>query len=130
MQNVAELPIENVELTSEINFLKKEIEFLMKLLRNGYSSSVTNEKIRLLDKYWKGFEDNIVRLDSLLISISKNENLFDVKYQGNNMEEPKTLFNIEGINKEFGQIDKAVKVLKDSFYEYMSGCCACSKKNH
>jgi hypothetical protein len=114
MQNVAE-PIELVELTSEIIFLKKEIDFLMKLLRNGYSSSVTIEKIRLLDRYWKGFEDNISRLDSLLTLINKEE---------------KTLLNIDGINKEFYTVDQGVKSLKDSFYEYMSGCCACSKKNH
>jgi hypothetical protein len=128
MTNVAELTTENAQTASEILFLKKEIDFLMKLLRNGYSSTVTIEKIRLLDKYWKGFEDNIGRLDSLLFRITMEENMPSILSQ-NNTDENLTLSNKESFTEEFSLINNSVKALKESFYEYMSGCCACSKKN-
>lgn len=43
----------STELLSEIDFLKKEIDFLLDLLRGGYSATLTMEAIRRLDNMWK-----------------------------------------------------------------------------
>jgi hypothetical protein len=130
MKNASELHADHTELTSDIVFLKKEIDFLLKLLRNAYSISVNMEKIKLLDAYWKGFEQNIARLEELLGKIKKEENQLAALCQENLIDGEKTYFNEEETVSAFYKLNKEVRVLKESFYEYMSGCCACSYKTN
>lgn len=131
MKTIAELHVDHSEIASDIKFLKKEIDFLIKLLKNCYSVSINTDKIKLLDGYWMGFEENISRLDSLLEKVYKEERELAGLYQDSLIDGEKTLFNDEdSMISEFYKINKAVKTLKESFYGYMSGCWACNFKNN
>lgn len=130
MKNLQELHNYQHEISSEIHFLKKEIEFLLKILRNCYSASANLDKIKLLDGYWKGFEQNIDGLDLLLNRIKKQEKSMAVLAQGGLIDSEETSFKEDSLLVEFKEIDKGVKVLKESFYEFMHGCNACTLKNN
>lgn len=128
MKNVTELHADHTELSSEISFLKREIEFLLQMLRNGYSSKNDMGKTKLLDGYWKGFEENVEQLGFLQHSIQNREKQLTRLYQANLIDPDKTTFREEDIISEFANINKKVKLLKESFYDYMTGCCACCYK--
>ena len=123
MNNLTEMPTENIEIVADIQFLIKEINFLLKLLKNGYSHSIKSEKIKLLDSFWKGFEDNLVKLKDLLSKIEGDTGNYSFKSNtlGDSKKHP--------AGKEFKRISSAVNAIKDNFYLYMDGCCSCSFKN-
>lgn len=128
MKNLAELHTEHLEIESEISFLKKEIEFLLKILRNSYSVSVNGAKIKLLDAYWQSFEDLTQKLNILSSQIKKEEKDLALVYQHNLIDTEKTFFQEDSIPSEFYSIYKEIKVLKESFYAYMIGCNECCLK--
>lgn len=129
MKKATELHTDHIDLISEISFLKKEIDFLLKLLRNSYCDSLSNEKLKLLDGYWKGFEKNIQALEVLencikseeksLADLFKND-LFDREHS---YVQPAAQFPVD-----FYKINREVKTYKESFYELMDNCNACSYK--
>ena len=129
MKNELELLGDHKEISSEIAFLKKEIAFLLKLLKNAYSASVNIGKIKLLDGYWNGFEENIIGLDFLLTKINKEESHLTSLFPGELFDVEKSFLKREKIISEFYSINKAVKGIKESFYGYMDGCCGCCYKN-
>jgi len=128
MKNPEELLNTYNQISSETIFLKKEIEFLLKILRNCYSSSSNLEKIKLLDSYWKGFEKNIAELELVLQNTNQNENSLAYSYQNGMIEYNTYDFTNNPLIKKYKDIEKEVKLLKESFYEYMHGCNACSFK--
>lgn len=117
MKNIAELHTTHLDVLSELNFLKKEIEFLLKIVQKGYSVSANMEKVKLLDAYWIGFEKNLDKLSDLSNTISKEEKNIAALYQNNLIDEEKTLFREDGLMGQFYRIYKEVKTLKDSFYD-------------
>ncbi|HEX8549394.1 MAG TPA: hypothetical protein VF691_20705 [Cytophagaceae bacterium] len=125
MNSVTEIPTESLEIVSDIQFLKKEINFLLKLLKNGYSHSIKSEKIKLLDGYWKGFEESIRNLESLMSKVSEEKLMRSVGYVGITTKAAENA----AMTKEYTRINNVVKVIKEGFYEYMDGCCSCSFKN-
>jgi len=129
MKSLEELHIHHGNVSSEVQFLKKEIEFLLKILRNCYSTSIKLEKIKLLDAYWKGFEQNIEKLDFLLEKVNKEESSMAVLCQDGLINLEKTLFNEDNFLAKLRAIEREVKLLKESFYEFMQGCNACALKN-
>lgn len=129
MNNLLELHQEHVELTSEVNFLKKEIDFLLKMLRNAYCISSNIEKVKLLDGYWRGFEKNRDRLDELLNKIKKEELNLSRIFQSQLIDEEKTLFKEDSLIASFYKINKEVKTLKESFYDTF-GCDVCCHKQN
>jgi hypothetical protein len=130
MTNGSLLLSPHTEQSAEIQFLKKEISFLLKLLKNAYSISVDIEKLKLLDSYWKGFEDNIKRLDGLLGKITEDKNLAETSFKENDVAAEQMALHKKERMAEFHMIHKAAILLKESFYEYMDGCCACSFKQN
>lgn len=128
MKNFDELHIHHKEITSDALFLKKEIEFLLKILRNCYSTSINLDKIKLLDSYWRSFEQNIDKLDLLLKRIRQEEKSMSVLYQEGSIDLESTLFGESAVLENYRNIEKEVKLLKESFYEYMHGCNACALK--
>ena len=129
MKSFEELHIHHGEVSSEVQFLKKEVEFLLKILRNCYSTSVKLEKIKLLDAYWKGFEQNIEKLNSLSEKIMHEEQGMAVLCQDGLIDFERTLFNEDNHLAKLRTIEKEVKLLKESFYEFMQGCNACALKS-
>jgi len=106
----------STELLSEIDFLKKEVDFLLGLLRNGYSATLNMDGIRRLDSMWKGFEENIQRMEAL-------SGLINVPEGGaeQNGEKSHFMLDDESIISEFYRISGALRSVKESFYDYMSG---------
>jgi hypothetical protein len=128
MNTNIELKPFQTEISKEITFFKKEIEFLLNLLKNCYSTSIEIEKVKQLDTYWKGFEDNIINLDLLLERIKKEENILARIYNEKPLEEQKPYSMNGDLMFEYGRILKTVKTLKEGFYKSMAGCCDCSFK--
>lgn len=120
----------HTELSNEILFLKKEIDFLLKILRNCYSSSVQADKIKLMDSYWKSFDQNKEKLDHLLDRIELEEKKNTNLYKNN----PKDSLVNDQKESEFNRVIETVqfetKLIKESFYEFMHGCNACALKTH
>jgi hypothetical protein len=118
------------ELSNEIFFLKKEIDFLLKILRNCYSSSVQSDKIKLMDGYWKSFDHNKEKLDHLLNRIELEEKKNASLYKNT----PDDILISDQKESEFNRIIETVqvevKLIKESFYEFMQGCNACVLKTH
>ena len=117
-------------LSNEILFLKKEIDFLLKILRNCYSSSVQADKIKLMDSYWKSFEQNSEKLEALNNRIQLEEKKNAVLYKNNPND---SLVNDEKeleFNNKIYAIQLETKLIKESFYEFMQGCNACTLKTH
>jgi len=106
----------STELLSEIDFLKKEVDFLLGLLRNGYSATLNMDGIRRLDSMWKGFEENIQRMEAL-------SGLINVPESGaeQNGEKSHFMLDDESIISEFYRISGALRSVKENFYDYMSG---------
>jgi len=120
----------HTELTNEILFLKKEIDFLLKILRNCYSFLVQSDKIKLMDSYWKSFEQNSEKLDQLLNRIQLEEKKNVVLYKNNPDD---SLVNDEkesDFSSKINTIQTETKLIKESFYEFMQGCNACTLKTH
>ena len=130
MKSFEGLHIRHEDVSSDVLFLKKEIEFLLKILRNCYSTSVKLEKIKLLDGYWKGFEQNIGKLDLLLERINKDENAMAVVSQDGLINEEQTHFNRDSFRVKLKAIDIDVRLLKETFYELMEGCGSCALKTN
>lgn len=128
MKNLNELHIYHTEISSEILFAKKEVEFLLKILGNCYSTAINEDKLKLLDSYWKSFEQNIDKLDLLLKRIQTEEKSIAVLVQDGLLDSNATNFKEDNCLTEFKEINSAVKILKESFYEFMHGCDACSLK--
>ncbi len=105
----------STELLSEIDFLKKEVDFLLSLLRNGYSATLNMDGIRRLDNMWKGFEENIQRMEALSGLINTRDN------DEQNREKSHFMLDDESIISEFYRISGALRSVKENFYDYMSG---------
>ena len=116
------------QISSEIDFLIKEINFLLKLLRNGYTTSIDTDKIKLLDSYWKGFEDSIKRLHALSAKIGDIESGLGKMYEDDLSDSEKAILDEINISNEFNKINADIKTLKEGFYKYMAGYCACCLK--
>lgn len=104
----------STELLSEIDFLKKEVDFLLSLLRNGYSATLNMNGIRRLDNMWKGFEENIRRMEAL-------HGLITTRDDEQDGEKDHFMLDDESIISEFYRISGAIRSVKESFYDYMTG---------
>lgn len=113
---------------TDIQFLKKEIGFLLKILGNCYSSSIHAEQLKLQDGYWKHFEEQQLELDALDATVQKEESkLINLYLEGLIHEE--TLRDKQGkLEAAFEACYSELKSLKESFYTFMNGCNACALK--
>lgn len=130
MKTLEEVHHQHTDLSNEILFLKKEIDFLLKILRNCYSSSVQADKIKLMDSYWKSFEQNSEKLDLLSNRIQLEEKKNATLYKNNPND---SLINNQKeaeLNRVIDTIKFEIKLIKESFYEFMQGCNACTLKTH
>ena len=120
MRNLAELHSMHTEITSEINFLKTELTFLLKLINKEYSQSVNSHKIKILDSYYVRFEQNIEALVKLNKEIHEEESDLKTLYKSDLIDTEKTEFkDWEKADFEIRRIVDEIKVLKESFYDYM-----------
>lgn len=120
----------HIELSSEILFLKKEIDFLIKILKNCYSSSVQSDKIKLMDSYWKSFNHNSEKLDHLLHRIQLEEKKNAGLYKNNPEDSLVADLKESEFSNGIKTIQNEIKLIKESFYEFMHGCNACALKTH
>jgi hypothetical protein len=120
MKNIAELHTDHLELISEINFLKTELEILQKLLTKEYSHSIDNKKIKMLDSYNLVFEKNIKELKNLLTEVKKEEKNMVIFSQNKNMEPDEILLpDKDALIHNFYIINKEIRTLKESFYAFI-----------
>lgn len=120
----------HTRLSSDAVFLKKEIDFLLKILKNCYSSSVNDDRIKLLDSYWKSFDHNLMAIDQLLNRVQVEENKFTSWYKNQPMDSifPETKEN--EFKSKMNAIQDEIKIIKESFYTFMHGCSACAFKTN
>ncbi|MDB5274576.1 MAG: hypothetical protein JWO58_2943 [Chitinophagaceae bacterium] len=130
MENRENLHQHHIEISSHTHFLKKEIDFLLKILKNCYSTSMDMERTKLLDSYWKRFEKSINDLDGVLSRIHKEEKSMAIHYKDLTMDADTLHLKEEQLTTKFNDIATEVKLLKESFYEFMHGCNACALKTH
>jgi len=116
MKRIEEAHTEHTEIISEINFLKQEISFLLKLLQKAYSSSLYNDDVKILDAYWKEFERDKESLEGLQKKVQYEEQRLAARYR----REGAQLFNE---NNEYVSIFKKIcldlRLLKESFYDFV-----------
>ena len=121
MKTAEELHTQHRETTSEIVFLKTEMEFLLKILRNCYSSKIVLERTKMMDSYWKVFEHTIKKLNILNSQIVEGENecgyLTKNELVGADSQLPE-----DPLVQVVKNVDAEIKILKASFYEFMHGC--------
>lgn len=120
----------HTQLSSEAVFLKKEIDFLLKILKNCYSTSVSDERIKLLDSFWKNFDRHLSDLDQLVSHIALQENKYSMRHKNHPVNSiiPDNKEETFKLKMNFIQIE--IKLLKESFYEFMHGCNACVFKTN
>ena len=128
MKTAEELHTQHIEVISEIEFLKKDLNFLLKILRNCYSPKVNTEKTKLLDSFWKSFECTISKLDTINKHIGSEENEIAYLYK-NELIGPSTTLLEDPFISAVKRINEEVKVLKNNFYEFMQGCNECAYKS-
>ena len=83
-----------------------------------------------MDSYWKSFEQNSEKLDQLLNRIQLEEKKNAVLYKNNPDD---SLVNDEkesDFSSKINTIQTETKLIKESFYEFMQGCNACTLKTH
>src|SRR6478735_1450991 len=107
--NVNQNP-ETTELGSEIIFLKEEIDFLLKILRNGYSSSLKLDKIKQLDSFWNGFEQNIKELNLLFTKIQEEKPGLAADYHDRLIDSENNYFNRNILYLEYKTINKNIRI--------------------
>jgi len=83
-----------------------------------------------MDSYWKSFDQNNENLDQLLHRIQLEEKKDAVLYKS----DPNNALVTDEKESEFAQkiqtIQTEIKLIKESFYEFMKGCNACTLKTH
>ena len=120
MRNLAELHSMHTEIVSEIEYLKNELTFLLKLINKEYSQSINSEKIKILDNYYVRFEKNIDDLAKLNKVIREEEKGLKTLYKSDLIDMEETGFkDWENADLEIRRIINEVKVLKESFYDFM-----------
>jgi hypothetical protein len=129
MQSSTESKTDYAELLTEISYSKRELKFLLTILRNAYSVSANGDKIKLLDKYWKAFELNLESLTLLSDELEKEEEKQGALTRKNPIEDTYSLISERTMIARFDQLTKNTNELKNNFYEYMDGCSACSLKS-
>ncbi len=120
MGNVNVLHRKHVELESNIQFYKQEINFLLKILTKEYSISIAHEKIvKLLDSYWKAFEKYYQELEELEggIKIEENKILFLCKNEEGQL--PLDEIDEEKLLNTYSKIIISLNNLKENLYKYM-----------
>jgi len=124
MKRIAELHAGHIEIISEINFLKQEISFLLKLLRKAYSTTLYQEEVKILDAYWKEFEQDKENLEALQKSVNYEEQRMAAIYRSDRV----------GVFKEnadymstFKKICSDLRLLKESFYDFVESSERCGK---
>ena len=128
MKTAELIHIQQKDALSEIQFLKKELQFLLKILQNCYSTKMNPDKIKLLDTYWKSFEQRITELNTIQTRIDLGEIELTYLYK-NELIEPNTFLLNDPLLQAVKKVGGEVKILKESFYEFMQGCNACAHKS-
>jgi len=124
MKKIAEVHTNHSELVSDINFLTREIMFLLRLLRNAYSTSVQNEEIKMLDAYWKQFEKYKGNLGDLLEKIHSEE----IRLKTSFINDGTILFNEnERFQLNYQTLYKEIRLVKESFYDFIINSGKCNK---
>ena len=118
----------HTQLFSEAVFLIKEIDFLLKILKNCYSSSVDDDRIKLLDSYWKSFDQNLIDIDQLLDRLQLEEKKCSSWYKNQHMDSVFFKTKENEFKLKMNTIQDEIKIIKESFYAFMNGCSACSFK--
>jgi uncharacterized coiled-coil DUF342 family protein len=120
MKTINEIHTNHIEVKSEIAFLRQEINFFKKLLSKSYTSLSDNVKVKILDAYWKEFEKYDAELVQLHSLIDSKEHELAVLFQSDLVDmDPKNFTESEEMSVYYG-ILKGVRILKESFYSYMS----------
>ena len=128
MNTVEEIHARQTNLRTDALFLKKEIEFLLNILSNCYSTSVDGEKIKRMDTYWKSFEANTRKLDLLITRIHLEEKTMTALYFDGLIKPDDVFIKQTEATECFREISSEIKQLKERFYEFMQGCNACALK--
>ena len=128
MENIEVIYQHHKEIASHTVFLKHEINFLMKILKNCYSTSINIDRTKLLDSYWKRFDSNLLALDKVLSRIHKEEKNLAIQYKDIVMDTETLHLKENQLTTKFNTIAIEVRLLKESFYEFMQGCNACALK--
>lgn len=127
MRNQIILHPDSTALLGEIKFLKVELDFLLKILRNAYSSSIKLVTIKALDSYWNGLEQNIRELNQLINKLEVKAEVLASPYESQLIDLEN---NYLSAISQFNSINKNIRTLKVSFYEFMQGCNACALKSN
>jgi len=128
MENIEVIHQHHKEIASHTVFLKNEISFLLKILKNCYSTSINIERTKLLDSYWKRFDNHTLALDQVLNRIHKEEKSLAIHYKDVVMDTETLQLKENQLATKFNDIASEVRLLKESFYEFMQGCNACALK--
>ncbi len=130
MENIEVIHKHHKEIASHTLFLKNEITFLLKILKNCYSTSMNIERTKLLDSYWKRFDNGTIALDQVLSRIHKEEKSIAIHYKDVLMDTETLTLKEDQLTAKFDSIATELRLLKESFYEFMQGCNACALKTH
>ena len=136
MSTINEAHTQHIELISEIDFMKIEINFLMKVLRNAYCTSIADNKVKTLDTYWKSFESISKQLDTILTKVRSEEKVLTGMLKEDEVSIDKKIVESNNSSVEesgeglYKKLNKEIKAYKESFYDYMIDCRECMiKKN-
>jgi hypothetical protein len=127
MSQLNELHKDHLELESDLLFYKQEISFLLKIIAPEYSKSVSIEKIKLLDSYWKEFEKYYKKLEQLISEIKEHEYNLSLVYRENFKQMLSTKLTETGIVVEYINLRNALRAVKASLYDFL-GNAAIAKK--
>src|SRR6478735_925705 len=120
MSTINEAHTQHIELISEIDFMKIEINFLMKVLRNAYCTSIADNKVKTLDTYWKSFESISKQLDTILTKVRSEEKVLTGMLKEDEVSIDKKIVESNNSSVEesgeglYKKLNKEIKAYKES----------------
>jgi hypothetical protein len=120
METLSELHQEHTSLMSEIKFFQTEVKFLLKLISKEYKNLTEPKQVKLLDSYWKEFENETQNLKRVEREITDHEKNFCAICQDNLLNLTKTGRDENGLLREYLSIRNRIRLLKESLYAYFS----------
>lgn len=120
MNTLTGIHAEHRELISDIRFLKKQISFVLSLIKKAYTETSNKDNTKLLDAYEESFDGYRSTLDELLLRLAAHERLLFRLYKDDLIDLEKTKLKDEkDIIATYYKTLKKFRSMKDSFYNFI-----------
>jgi hypothetical protein len=120
MTSVIVTPNSILQVCEEIEFLKKEINFFLKIMQKQYQTTFNYHKVKVLDAVWKDFELYLKELNEINFSLQTvEESVEDFSEPFQKVPAIKLICEMKSRNK-LNVISKKMQISKSKIYGFIS----------